>query len=97
METTAQNMLWECVINKNKGTLQKLLKFGVDPNAVDENGEPMIFTLVVNGDLELLKMLLDYCDVNIEDRDGRTSLMLAIEMDDMEAIRILIKAGMYNF
>ncbi|XP_048777179.2 serine/threonine-protein phosphatase 6 regulatory ankyrin repeat subunit B-like [Ostrea edulis] len=86
-------MMWESVINNNKDTLQKLLKCGVDPNITDANGEPLFFTLIVNEDLESLKMLLDYCDVNTENEDGRTSLMLAIEMDDLETIRVLIKAG----
>ncbi|XP_048772787.1 ankycorbin-like [Ostrea edulis] len=92
METIAQNM-WECVINSNLGALKKMLKCGIDPNITDENGEPLIFTIIVNGDLESLKMLLAYCDVNIENKDGRSALMLAIEMDDVEMIKALIKAG----
>ncbi|XP_048772785.2 ankycorbin-like [Ostrea edulis] len=85
--------MWECVINSNLGALKKMLNCGVDPNITGENGEPLIFTIIVNGDLESLKMLLVYCDVNIENKDGRSALMLAIEIGDVEMIKALIKAG----
>jgi ankyrin repeat protein len=52
-----------------------------------------MFAVIVNGDLESLKMLLAYCDINTENADGRSPLMLAVEMDDIEIIKTLIKAG----
>jgi ankyrin repeat protein len=95
MESSAQNMLWECAVNSNLSALKKLLNCGVDPNVADENGEPLMFAVIVNGDLESLRMLLAYCDINTENADGRSPLMLAVEMDDIEIIKTLIKAGLY--
>lgn len=61
------------------------------------DGEPLLFTPIVHGDLEILKVLLSYCDVNIESKDGRTALMLAVQMGDMEMVKALIKAGLHSF
>lgn len=56
----------------------------------------MLFTPIVYGDVEALKRLLPYTDVNIENRDCRTPLILAVEMGDIDIVKMLIKAGMSN-
>lgn len=56
---------------------------------------PLFFTPIVDGDLDKW-MLLAYCDVNIENEDGRSPLIMAIGMDDLEMIKSLTKAGMYS-
>lgn len=61
------------------------------------DGEPLLFTPIVHGDLEILKVFLSYCDVNIESKDKRTALMLAVQMGDMEMVKALIKAGLHSF
>uniref|UniRef100_K1QK36 Ankyrin repeat domain-containing protein 50 n=1 Tax=Magallana gigas TaxID=29159 RepID=K1QK36_MAGGI len=59
----------------------------------DANGEPLLFTAIVNGDMETLVLLLSHSDVNLASEDGRTALMIAVEMNDMIMVKKLIKSG----
>lgn len=89
--------MWEAVYSGDSYSLKKVLKSGVNPNVLGYDGEPLLFTPIVHGDLEILKVFLSYCDVNIESKDGRTALMLAVQMGDMEMVKALIKAGLHSF
>ncbi|XP_052675118.1 serine/threonine-protein phosphatase 6 regulatory ankyrin repeat subunit B-like [Crassostrea angulata] len=59
----------------------------------DANGEPLSFTAIVNGDMETLSFLIGHSDVNLASEDGRTALMIAVEMNDMSMVKKLIKSG----
>lgn len=59
----------------------------------DANGEPLSFTAIVNGDMEALSFLIGHSDVNLASEDGRTALMIAVEMNDMSIFKKLIKSG----
>ncbi|XP_061193025.1 ankyrin repeat and SOCS box protein 3-like [Saccostrea echinata] len=83
----------DSVINGDILALQNLLKFGGDVNVLDENGEPLLFIPIVNGDMDTLKLLLAHTDVNMTNDDCRTALMIAVEMGDIDMVKKLIKSG----
>ncbi|XP_061193027.1 putative ankyrin repeat protein RF_0381 [Saccostrea echinata] len=83
----------EAVINGDITALQNVLKSGIDVNVLDKNGEPLLFTPIVNGDMDTLKVLLAYADVNMTTDDCRTALMIATEMNDIDIVKKLIKSG----
>ncbi|XP_061193099.1 putative ankyrin repeat protein RF_0381 [Saccostrea echinata] len=88
-----ENFLKETVFSGDIIALQKVLKSGVDVNVLDENGEPLLFTPIVNGDMDTLKVLLPHTDVNMTNDDCRTALMIAVEMNDIDMVKKLIKSG----
>lgn len=86
--------LQHAVVNGDIATLQKCLRSEVNPNMSDDKGEPLLFTAIVNGDMETLVLLFSHSDVNLASEDGRTALMIAVEMNDMSMVKKLIKSGM---
>lgn len=81
------------VVNGDIATQQKFLTSGIDANMIDANGEPLLFTAIVNGDMETFAFLKGHCDINLASEDGRTALMIAVEMNDMIIVKKLIKSG----
>ncbi|XP_062575501.1 putative ankyrin repeat protein RF_0381 [Saccostrea cucullata] len=90
---TSISYLMEAVYNGDTTALQKIIKSGTKVNVLDENGEPLIFTPIVNGDMDTLKVLLPYSDVNMTNDDYKTALMVAVEMNDIDMVKTLIKSG----
>ncbi|XP_062571319.1 histone-lysine N-methyltransferase EHMT1-like [Saccostrea cucullata] len=88
----------ELVNSVNKGdysAVKKQLKSGADPNIYDEEGNPLLFLPIISGDDEMMDILLsfDTCNINIRSQDLRTPLLIAVELDDLEFVKTLIKAG----
>lgn len=48
------------VNNGNYSTVKKQLKSGADPNIYDEEGNPLLFLPIINGDDEMLDILLSF-------------------------------------
>lgn len=95
MKSTMQTCsLEQAVVNGDIDALRKFLKSRENINVMDLNGEPLLFIPIVNGDMDTLKMCLMYSDVNMTSDDGKTALMLAVEMNDKDMAKKLIKAGM---
>ncbi|XP_062575499.1 ankycorbin-like [Saccostrea cucullata] len=87
------SFLMEAVYNGDTTALQKIIKSGSNVNVLDENGEPLIFIPIVNGDMDTLKVLLPYADTSMTNDDGRTLLMVAVEMNDMDMVKKIVKSG----
>ena len=95
MKSTIQAChLEQSIVNGDIDALKKFLKSGENINVLDINGEPLLFIPIVNGDMDTLKICLMYSDVNMTSDDDKTALMLAVEMNDMDMVKKLIKAGM---
>ncbi|XP_062575495.1 putative ankyrin repeat protein RF_0381 [Saccostrea cucullata] len=90
---TSNISLMETILRGDIIALQKLLKSGANVNVLDENGEPLLFMPIVNGDMNTLKALLPFADVNMTNDDGKTALMVAIEMNDVDMVKKLIQSG----
>ena len=52
---------------------------------------------VANRNVNCVLLFVGRCDPNAVNDQGRTPLMLAVEMDDVRIIRRLIKAGAPSF
>ncbi|XP_048779192.1 ankyrin repeat domain-containing protein 29-like [Ostrea edulis] len=83
------------VNNGNYSTVKKQLKSGADPNIYDEEGNPLLFLPIINGDDEMLDILLSFetCNINILSHDLRTPLLIAVELNDLEFVKSLVKSG----
>lgn len=93
---------------KNISSCTILLKHGVDINHLDRKGKSALIYLFskdhdqrdINGQSELnrrhilLKLLIEYgAKINQSDSDGRTPIMLAINYNDLNSVRILLEDG----
>ena len=95
MKSTIQAChLEQSIVNGDIDALKKFLKSGENINVLDINGEPLLFIPIVNGDMDTLKICLMYSDANLTSEDDKTALMIAVEMNDMDMVKKLIKAGM---
>ena len=93
MKSIQSYHLEQAIVNGDIDALKKCLKSGENINVLDINGEPLLFIPIVNGDMDTLKICLMYSDVNMTSEDDKTALMIAVEMNDMDMVKILIKAG----
>ncbi|XP_062575496.1 putative ankyrin repeat protein RF_0381, partial [Saccostrea cucullata] len=87
------SFLMKAVYKGDTTALQRIIKSGANVNVLDENGEPLIFTPIINGGMDTLKVLLPYADTNMTNDDGRTVLMVAVEMNDMDMVKRIMKSG----
>lgn len=74
---------------------QMLLQEGADPHAVDQDGRNLLIHAARNTRSALiLKLLMDTkLDLNHQDHQGRTALMIVCQNRDPESIRLLLDAG----
>lgn len=95
VNTISDKEFVKCVNNGDYSTVKKQLKLGADPNIYDEEGNPLLFLPIINGDDEMMDILLsfDKCNINIISYDLRTPLLIAVELDDLEFVKSLIKSG----
>lgn len=70
--------LFEAVLRNNLSEATRLTQAGASPNAIVPNGNSIMQNAVVNGHIEIVKMMLrNKGDVNLVSRDGLTALYLA--------------------
>ncbi|KAG5493000.1 hypothetical protein JKF63_01581 [Porcisia hertigi] len=63
-------------------------------NSVEAGGYAALHFAAFNGDVEMMGLLLEYkADLNIENMDGNTPLVMAVKGRKLECIRILANAG----
>lgn len=54
-----ESQLWRAAMNHNLRSVRRLLAGGASPNELDPNGNPVLVWPVVNGNLPILKLLLE--------------------------------------
>lgn len=81
--------LHQAVVNGDVSALKQCLKLGMDTNVFNDSGQPLLFTAIVNSDMEILLLLMPHADVNMASEEGRTALMIAVEMNDMVMVKKL--------
>lgn len=63
-------------------------------NSVEAGGFTAMHFAAFNGDLEMIKMLLDHhADASVANYDGNTPLVMAVKGHQIDAIHALLKAG----
>ncbi|KAM6397401.1 2-5A-dependent ribonuclease isoform 2-T4 [Pluvialis apricaria] len=72
-----------------------LLDHGVDVNSKDECGKTALILAVEMQSLDLVKALLEKCEIDIDDADeeGNTALMVAVEKNDDNIAKLLCEQG----
>jgi len=73
--------------------VKSLLKQGVNPNAVDPNGNPMLLLAIKEGSNGVAEILLadKRIDVDLSNNQGETPLMIASIQGDLPMVKILVK------
>jgi ankyrin repeat protein/serine/threonine protein kinase len=73
---------------------RRLLEKGLDPLAIDEDGQSPLFPAAASGSVETIRLLLDRrADVKARDVKGNTPLLLAAKRTTKEAAELLLERG----
>lgn len=75
--------------------LKMLADNGANPHVLDKKGRSALFYAIQNKNSRIVHHLVNSCllDVNIQDVDGITPLMLASQINDCESVDVLIRRG----
>ncbi len=85
--------LWDAVVMEDEQAVKDLLAAGADPNGVSHAGS-MLSYAVVDGNLEILRSLIDYgADVTKADNNGFSPLDTATMIGDSQSIQLLLEFG----
>ncbi|XP_011445310.1 putative ankyrin repeat protein PA3287 [Crassostrea angulata] len=89
------NDIFQCVLSGDEETVKNYLKLGKNPNLRNKNGNSLIHLAVEAGDPDIVEMFLcdDRCQVDGINDLGQTPLMCAITLNDLELVKLLMKAG----
>ena len=75
-------------------TVSKMLERGMDPNTVNENGEPALLTAARDGTPAMVQTLLKArASVNVRNGVGDTPIMLAALAGNLPVVKLLREAG----
>ncbi len=78
----------------HKGALSVLFLMSADPDSKDSHGDRPLKFAILNGNLEIVKMLLDYgADVNAQFGNGETGLHVAFMQKKGEIANLLLQYG----
>ena len=87
------NDVWEAVSIGDLNLIKESITNGLDVNARNPaSGDPLLFTAAVMGHTEIMGLLLEKgADINIQNRDGNTSLHVAAFFGRADATELLLK------
>jgi ankyrin repeat protein len=91
-QTTALHIAASC---NNAEAAQVLVKYGAYPNSKDCRERTPLHFAVNEGNLEVIKILLEHCwtNLSIKDCKSRTALHIAAKSNQVEALRLLLEKG----
>jgi hypothetical protein len=86
---------WQAMQSDNSDELARLLKRGVDPNTVDERGEPALIVALRIGLPRCAALLLKHPALKVDQRNalGETALMLAVYREQADTVNVLLGRG----
>jgi hypothetical protein len=86
---------WRAMQSDNAVTLQALLARGMDPNTVDERGEPALLVALRTGLPNTAAVLLRQPDLHVDQPNalGETALMLAVYREQPATVAALLARG----
>ncbi|EAT81214.2 hypothetical protein SNOG_11506 [Parastagonospora nodorum SN15] len=87
--------IYYAVYHRREAALTHFLRNGGSPDDVTGSGQPPLCVAVVNGHIDVVRILLEYgANVDATTRDsGETALHLAIKNNHTELIDLLLEAG----
>ena len=82
-------------VDMNADAINELLKAGADPNIADDKGATCIHHAVFDGcSKDVLEIIVNHGgDVNVTNKNNRTTLILACKKGNNDAINVLFNAG----
>ncbi len=82
------------VANDRVGQVKQMLARGVDPNAVDANGDPALLIAARGGNLKTVEALLDArANIDARNKFGDTAIMAAALSGNLAIVRTLRARG----
>ncbi|GMT18989.1 hypothetical protein PFISCL1PPCAC_10286 [Pristionchus fissidentatus] len=82
-----------CKSERHRLTLNTLLNFKANSNLSDSHGRACIHLAAYHGD-ECIETIARYADqIDLQDSDGRTPLMLAASQGQMDSVQMLVSRG----
>ncbi len=92
-ETYPKTPLMMALQNKQIELVEALLDRKVDPSIVGSNGQNALYSAVMGGSLPLVKKILSYQNININQKShDETPLYIAINQGNMEMVKTLLLA-----
>ncbi|WCL49997.1 ankyrin repeat domain-containing protein [Leptospira sp. GIMC2001] len=94
IEITKEQLLITAIQKSQLAQVNKLLKEGVDPNALDENGNPAIFIAIQKNSKPIAQALLKAnADINRIDSDGNSILHKLTDKNFTDIMKAVIDQG----
>ena len=89
------NDVWDAAFIGDVDTVKKAVADGMDVNARNPaSGDPLLFTASLMGHTDIVAFLLAKgADINVQNREGNTSLHVAAFLGRAEAAELLLKHG----
>jgi hypothetical protein len=86
---------WQAMQTDNAPALQALLARGMDPNTVDERGEPALIVALRTGLPNTAAVLIRQRDLHVDQPNalGETALMLAVYREQTATVEALLARG----
>ena len=87
------NNVWDAVFIGDINMVKKAIADGLDVNARNpQSGDPLLFTASLMGHTDIIAFLLEKgADINIQNREGNTSLHAAAFLGRADAAQLLLK------
>ncbi len=91
----AANDVWDAAFIGDVDMVKKAVADGMDVNARNPaSGDPLLFTASLMGHTDIVAFLLEKgADINVQNREGNTSLHVAAFLGRAEAAELLLKHG----
>ncbi|XP_059145219.1 uncharacterized protein LOC131932339 [Physella acuta] len=88
-----ETQLMIAIISKKREQAERLIKRGVDVNAVDYNGKNALMYAIEHGTTEIALILIDYgIDVKARDNKWKNALKYALDYENIEVVNKIINA-----
>lgn len=89
-----EELLIEAIQDSDLKKVQKLLQAGVNPNTLDEDDNPCIYSAISNKNLDIVNALLDYgANPNALDEAGNHIILKAIATKKLGILNALLDKG----
>jgi ankyrin repeat protein len=93
-KTVEEVELIAAVKNKERSSVAEILTRGGDPDLSDALGMPILIWAAINGDIDILRLLIDSgAEVNVMNASGQTALAAAARFGYMDVVDILVNNG----